>query len=265
MMVDRTHRAFTLIELLVVIAIISVLIGLALPALGGARERAKQAVALSNGRTIGISFGQYATQEGVYPFADEDYVAPDLSEPREPGVITVRWWPRNSVLATSDHWELETLWPALIDAVSPWEQNYALWVSPGLDTTLPKEFDLDFDDDDLKPHISWRYASSFVARPELWAPGGPTSPIDGLIRPTGPHEVSFPSSKVMLWDADLSYVSREPRLVGDHYSYATPMVFADQHAEARDPTQARESVANPANNDDRTLANTLDGVRGRDY
>ncbi len=53
-------RAFTLIELLVVIAIIALLIAILLPALGGARQAARQAVCMSNQRQLAIAYATYA-------------------------------------------------------------------------------------------------------------------------------------------------------------------------------------------------------------
>jgi len=64
----RKKNAFTLIELLTVIAVISVLIGLLLPALAGAREAAKAVKCMSNLRQCALGLQLYANDFGnVYP------------------------------------------------------------------------------------------------------------------------------------------------------------------------------------------------------
>ncbi len=70
------RRCFTLIELLVVVAIIALLISILVPALQGAREKAKAAVCLSNLRQMGIALQLYGMDYNEQippsdcPFAD---------------------------------------------------------------------------------------------------------------------------------------------------------------------------------------------------
>jgi prepilin-type N-terminal cleavage/methylation domain-containing protein/prepilin-type processing-associated H-X9-DG protein len=66
----ETRCAFTLIELLVVIAIIGILGAMLLPAMGTAREKARQARCLSNIHQISLAFVAYTDDHnGHFPFA----------------------------------------------------------------------------------------------------------------------------------------------------------------------------------------------------
>ena len=70
--VNCIKNGFSLIELLLTIAIISMLAGTLLPALGKARERARQTVCASNLKQISLAFTMYLQDyEEIFPCAQD--------------------------------------------------------------------------------------------------------------------------------------------------------------------------------------------------
>jgi prepilin-type N-terminal cleavage/methylation domain-containing protein len=90
--------AFTLIELLVVIAIIAILAALLLPALAGAKERAKRAVCMNNNHQLGIAILIYNGDNHDYmpwPNWDGNGGSPNpqgwLYTPAVPAITFANW------------------------------------------------------------------------------------------------------------------------------------------------------------------------------
>ena len=253
-------RGFTLIELLVAIAIIALLISILLPTLAGARTSTRQTPSLANVRSIGQTFMMYADTHRTYPFPGQ---VENVDAPIPDDIYSFQWFPQGAIVATTDIWQFSTLWPALVSNITPWEEAYATWVSPGRDKSLPT---LESIFEDVEPHevVSYEYSNSFLASHRNWADNAQEN--RELIGPVRPDAVAYTSQKVMLWDRHLTYHSQQPEIEEGHYNENTPMVFADLHGEVKNPLEAREGAPNPLNQTDiRRLHNTPDGVRGRDY
>lgn len=263
-----SHRAFSLVELMVTIGVIAILIAIALPALGGARDSAQRIKALANMGSTQTIFERYASDHGRYPFRAAGDQPAGIDPPVEPDALTFPWYPEGVVIATTDHFGLDLFWPAIVAPIDEWPSLADVWISPGKDARLPTLDEL-LAGDDFEPAdvFSIVYSNSFVARPTLWMPDRADA-VDRVheLRPTNPGEVRFPAQKVMLWDKDIAYLNEEFDQVGGHKRAPTPMAFADGHADARDPTEATPGIANPLRGgDERTLHNTPEGVYGIDF
>jgi len=94
----RTSRSgFTLIELLVVIAIIAILAAILFPVFAQAREKARSAACLSNGKQIALAISMYAQDyDETFPFSYtqvtdqrwEDVVQPYIKTGNKGGILT---------------------------------------------------------------------------------------------------------------------------------------------------------------------------------
>jgi prepilin-type N-terminal cleavage/methylation domain-containing protein len=258
--ISARRAAFTLIELMVVTGIIAILISLALPALAKTKVAAKQTLALSNLRQVHLAFEQYADSFKSYPFLKPG-VGP-RGEPAPDGFIGTQWLNANSFIMTSDAFEMQWMWAGPMSRfVTDVAAAYPTWVSPG----LPKDIkDLGEEDIDARDQISVRMAECFVAKPELYTAAGKDDVSN--IHPTSQKDVTFPSNKVMLYDAHVAYLPKRPAIVDKHYQAPAAMAFVDGHGEAKDPTLASQPAKNPMKGGNAIrIHSTADGVRGRDY
>jgi prepilin-type N-terminal cleavage/methylation domain-containing protein len=117
-MSTSSRRGFTLVELLVVIAIIGALMGLLLPAISAARERARMATCNNNARQLATAMFNYATSgKGTYPGWADDM---KVMSGGQVGTLPIPWAAK--LLPRLDQ---QTLWDQLQSANNgagfPWD------------------------------------------------------------------------------------------------------------------------------------------------
>lgn len=79
----KNKHVFSLIELLVVVAIIAILVSVLLPALGQAREKAREIACAANMKQIGVAINSYAGDyNGFPPQIDPTWYASAMPEDR---------------------------------------------------------------------------------------------------------------------------------------------------------------------------------------
>ncbi|MBL0922317.1 MAG: type II secretion system protein [Phycisphaerales bacterium] len=250
----NSRRAYTLTELLISIGILGVLIALTVPALRGARGASLATVSIANLRSIGQTLEHHrAANNDLPPYPPQNNgvsFGPFYWEPNPPAE------PENSHWVTPGPWGTARFWPGLrsIHDVAPWPEHFETWLSPGY--RLPPNAPGDFD---WPGTISYHYSNSFLASPRVWNGDGSGSAQD--IGPVRGSTVAFPSSKVVMYDAERAYLVPKQMAAAPR-----PVLFVDGSASLKKDADASVPVPNPLNdNSQRRYHDTRDGSQGRDF
>lgn len=247
------RKAFSLIEILITIGVIAILIGILIPVLSGAKSNTGAVASLANLRSIGQTVELYLQEHrSLYPFA-----APGST------VNLSRQGETSFECDLSPHWYLEGLWPSLVQDVAPWEEHFTTWLSPGAqrERLWPLNCGLGGGANVSGAWVSYRYSNSFLAQPSLWS--GSSNADEGLLQPVRQTLVSYPASKVLMYDADRAYLSVDNRGDGEP---KRPVLLADGSASLRNDADATAPIANPLYwMSPRKYHDTPGGVAGRDF
>jgi len=223
--VVRRRPAFTLVELLVVLGIITVLVGLTISALSGARQSAQSAMCLSNLRQLAVAATDYAARyDATYPPAQWS----DAADP----ALSYRW--DYTVIRNTGSGE-KTTWPGLL-----WtgRTNLRVQQCPSYDGRSATSGD---------PFTGYNYNTSYIGRGE-----GEAIPI-----PAKMTQVRRPCETALFGDAGATQLgtnkfmrsplrspSEKPSLSADaringaqgfrhNNNRSTNVAFCDGHGETR--------------------------------
>jgi len=282
---SKGFRAFTLIELLVVIAIISILAGLLLPALGVARHTARSAVGLANLRSVGIMLQTYTME------SHDAYVNPFRPEwPSDMAGGRALWTDAVSISDPEVRWNFASDCELThLDGFSSVWYSYLSEYrgSPRSDPVQysPADTDLLANARDATgagaPPENQLFGTSFLYSATLWSnparfPGVNERMSPVLIRTNTVADITYPSSKVILWDRaefrhkgpDLSWTDVRAKVnvhLADLSIVAASMrdVLVDPPNDSHIP-DVRPSLTGCPNNAILPFQCTLGGVKGRD-
>lgn len=234
---------FTLVEVLLVIVVLAVLIAIALPALSSARGSARLAKSSANARSLGLVIQTFVDSNGErYPRAEVGVLYPGESR---------------DVLVSFPYWQVFSSWTGVVYDHLPYAENRSVFISPGSVRLL---------DPQRSWPTSYEYSTCFVGDPNIWT--GTSAPTPEMERAVRLSEVTQPSRKALLWDAEASFAgSKVSRNGNGDLAVATPIAFGDLSVRALKPSDSPAPVANTLGGPRSTnrLHNTRDGVRGSDF
>jgi prepilin-type N-terminal cleavage/methylation domain-containing protein len=234
------HDGFTLIELLVVIAIIAILAAMLLPALSGAKERARMDQCLSNQHQIGIAFQMYRDDN-------------DNRYPLDKGMNWVSFIQGGGDPDPRAHTRFMLPW-ATNRVLWPYTHSRELWRCPSdrggpISTVAPPSFESIF---------NW-VGSSYKYNEQLWHPYT-LQPLKGTLAGQKESWISSPARYIILheppatpywepgykWSYVFWHYARGPCTVSilkqTRDRFVSPLLFADGHASRRDFTQEIKSL-----------------------
>lgn len=172
-------RAFTLIEVLVIIAILAVLIGILVPVLGSARDRAKHTQRLSWGRQLGIATQMYTNDYGgIYPYLGK--------ERSGEGPVSFRGIELSKMPFRNRYFWINGVAETYLEGgiEVPWTINGG--PERGIFSHLPPGVLIS----------GWTLTSTTCAEPAFWRSDAPI--LESSLRAMGSHHVRYPSRKVII-------------------------------------------------------------------
>lgn len=248
LLLHRNHRAgFTLVEVIVTVGIIAILISLTAVGLRRTLQNVGAMKSLVNLKNLGLTLSLYAeANRGQNPYIEAGTPL-NAAPPEDPngflaGVIPV--------------WFLDIMWPTLMHEVAPWPENFETWLSPGNDRR-PPYWPIPIGNG--MPAVSYRYCNSFLGNPIIWSgEGGVTEEAIGATLVTS---VIYPSAKVIMYDADRSYLGSDTKPTS-----LRPLLFVDGSARLERDQDATAPVQNALYyRSPRLYHDTPKGINGRDF